>query len=141
MSLCTYSFGKTLSSEKNIHLLKTQSLCLWHNEPYEDYSEERHQSEEDKRAVCDLFDHVWRNLPNDEIGHPVGRGADGNAIGSVTERPHLRDKHPRAWSPCKHEVSTRHHTKETMSKWSLEWKIYHEYPKLITKSQTKATAA
>ena len=71
-SLYTYSFGKTLGSEEDVHFLKTQTLCLGHDEPYEEDAEERHQSEEDESPVCDVLNHIWRDLSNDEIGHPVG---------------------------------------------------------------------
>jgi hypothetical protein len=76
------------------HFLESESLGLGNEEPDKCGSERGEAPEQDVCAVLDLLQHVWRDLSDDEVVHPVGRSPKGNAIGASAERPNLGDENP-----------------------------------------------
>lgn len=43
--------------------------------------------------------HVWCNLSDDEIVHPVGRGAQGDTVWTLGNRPDFCDDDPGTGAP------------------------------------------
>ena len=94
-----------ISSKQDIHLLKRESLSLRYIEPDECGAHEAEKAEDDVRAVSDARKHIGRDLTDDEVVHPVGGCAQGNAVGAVGHGPDFCDENPGAWSPGVAEVN------------------------------------
>lgn len=90
----TYRPSDAHAAKHHIHLLERQALRLGDVPPEEDGAAGGHGAEEDEGAVSDALQHVRRDLAHDEVGHPVRRGPERDAVRAVRERPHLRDEDP-----------------------------------------------
>ncbi|KAL8654261.1 MAG: hypothetical protein Q9210_001605 [Variospora velana] len=103
----TYRPRNAHAPDHDVHLLQRQSLRFRHVEPQEDRTPERHQPEEDKSPVSDMLEHIRRNLPHDEVGHPIRRRAEGDAVRVVREGPDFADEDPRTRTPAVTEVNDK----------------------------------
>ena len=101
----TYSFSDTDTAKKHIHLLKRHALRLRHAQPDKDRAAKRQDPKEDEGAICDLLQHDRRDLPDDEITHPIAARAQRDTIRTVRHRPHLADDDPAAGTPRVAEIN------------------------------------
>jgi hypothetical protein len=83
-----------LGSRKN-----GSSLGLGDEEVHPGGSDKGNRTEEDVRSKTKLLEHLGRDLTDDEVVHPVGRRADGHALGSDAHREDLGDEDPSGGSP------------------------------------------
>ncbi len=63
-----------VSPKYDVHLLKRQSLGLRDVEPDESGAHKREETKYDVGAVCDTTKHIWCDLADNEIVHPVEGG-------------------------------------------------------------------
>ena len=96
----THSFRNPLAAKQHVHFLQRQPLRLGHEEPNEGAASKRQEPEEDKGPKGDLLQHDGRDLADDEVGHPVRRRAERDAVGAVGQGPHLADDDPAAGAPA-----------------------------------------
>lgn len=66
------SLSGTDGAENDVHLLQSETLGFWNEEPDEEGPEEGEKTEEDVGAVWHGSKHVWGDLTDDEVVHPVG---------------------------------------------------------------------
>lgn len=95
----------THTAEDDIHLLQGQLLGLGDEEEDEQRAQQGEQAEEDEGAVFQPRDHVRRHLPDDKVVHPVGTGAQRDAVRPGRQRPHLGHQDPCAGPPRPAEVA------------------------------------
>lgn len=100
----TYSLSNTHTPKQDIHLFQRHPLRLRHAQPYEYRAAECQNAKEDERAIRDLLQHDRRDLPDDEITHPVAARAQRDTIRTVRHRPYLTDDNPAARSPRVAEI-------------------------------------
>lgn len=65
------TLGSALASEDDVHLLETQTLGLWHEEPDESCSKKCYEAKEDVSSVGDMLEEIRGDLTNNEVVHPV----------------------------------------------------------------------
>lgn len=100
----TYSLSDTDTAKQDIHLLKRHPFRLRHAQPYEHRAAKGQNAEEDEGAIGDFRQHDRRDLPDDEIAHPIAARAQRDTVRTVRHRPHLADDDPAAGSPRVAEV-------------------------------------
>ena len=96
--------GGRIRSEEDVHLLERKSLSLRDIEPDESGAHEAEETEDDVSAVSDAAQHIRRDLADDKVVHPVGGGAEGDAVGAVGHGPDFCDEDPGAGAPGVAEV-------------------------------------
>lgn len=90
---------RSLTSEDNIHFLKTQSLRLGNKEPNECRSNEGQQTEQNVRSIRDMLKEIRRDLSNDKVIHPVTRSTQCRAVRAGADRPDFSNQNPCTGTP------------------------------------------
>jgi hypothetical protein len=89
----------SLVTKDLVHFFQSETLGLGDHEEDEAGREETHDTEEDECAVVHRADHIRGSLSDGEVVEPVGRGTDGDTLGSDTEREDFGNENPCTGSP------------------------------------------
>ena|SRR5690242_16357587 len=95
---------RTLASKDDIHLLKTQPLCLRHEKPDKCRTHKRQKTEKNVRSIRNVLEEIWRNLSNNEVVHPITGAAKRSPVWTRADGPDLGNQDPSARSPRVPEV-------------------------------------
>lgn len=72
-----------------------------------------------------MLKHVWGNLANDEVVHPVGRGTKCDTIRTVGHGPDLRNDNPCTWAPgiAEEDDEEPHHDASSPASALMAWPV------------------
>lgn len=91
--------GDTNGTEDSIHLLEGKLLGLWDKEGDKESTHEGEETEENVSSVLQILKHIWSDLTDDKVAHPVGRSTESDTLSTVGKWPDLSNQNPGTWSP------------------------------------------